>query len=396
MKIFVVGNINAGKSFLVDKLTSIFQDYTVLKIDEYRKMYADGSFVREQETRKIFTQDILKYEDAIIEFSGGQTISSLFIDQLEPNSFIVIEVIADIKTCIERIMDKDFSEIPYPESSEVMTDTIKRLHIEFENGAIKKNFKDKYLKLFQVESGVDLSMLTLKHYEHTLRFRKIFKGQCEALIAYGSLGRDELSIMSDIDLFMKTNLSVKAVIEALKKDYKNVEIIVQKDKIAVYDDKCLIELKVGTNLDKIQLYYVKSEIITVDKTVLIGDKQTSDTLQGFIDNRIDSLEEEMLYTLSRLKYYVKSLRRIMDKGDMYKYYFHTNIIIHEFIKINYFLQGKTEYSYLPKQGMEYIGEDIFKELIYTPGKDQLMHIKLVESAVHQLSSRIKFITGLNI
>ena len=120
MKIFVVGNINAGKSFLVDKLTSIFQDYKVLKIDEYRKMYADGSFVKEQETRKIFTSDILmKYEDAIIEFSGGQTISSLFIDQLEPNSFIVIEVIADIKTCIDSDWIKILVQIPYPEFSEV-------------------------------------------------------------------------------------------------------------------------------------------------------------------------------------------------------------------------------------------------------------------------------------
>ena len=45
----------------------------------------------------------------------------------------------------------------------------------------------------------------------------------------------------------------------------------------------------------------------------------------------------------------------MDKGDVYKYYFHTNIIIHEYMKLNYFLDGKTEYSYLPKQGMDYIG-----------------------------------------
>ena len=71
----------------------------------------------------------------------------------------------------------------------------------------------------------------------------MFMEQCEVLIAYGSLGRDELSIYSDIDLFIQTKLNVKAVVEIIRDAYKDAEIIVQKDKIAVYDNENLIEVK---------------------------------------------------------------------------------------------------------------------------------------------------------
>ena len=39
MKIFVLGNINAGKSYAIERLCKLLPDYTVLQIDEYRKKY---------------------------------------------------------------------------------------------------------------------------------------------------------------------------------------------------------------------------------------------------------------------------------------------------------------------------------------------------------------------
>lgn len=42
MRIFVVGNINAGKSYIVSKLVKKYPLYKVLSIDEFRKKYSDS------------------------------------------------------------------------------------------------------------------------------------------------------------------------------------------------------------------------------------------------------------------------------------------------------------------------------------------------------------------
>ena len=110
MKIFILGNINSGKSYVITKLKNIFPNYQILTIDNYRIKYADGSLEKELETRKLFADDILKYDNAIIEFSGGKTITDLFINELKVNSFIIIEVYEDVNVCIKRIKDKDFQK----------------------------------------------------------------------------------------------------------------------------------------------------------------------------------------------------------------------------------------------------------------------------------------------
>lgn len=43
MRLFVLGNINSGKSFLVEKLKKVFPNYHVLKIDDYRIQNCDGT-----------------------------------------------------------------------------------------------------------------------------------------------------------------------------------------------------------------------------------------------------------------------------------------------------------------------------------------------------------------
>jgi len=46
-------------------------------------------------------------------------------------------------------------------------------------------------------------------------------------------------------------------------------------------------------------------------------------------------------------YFVLSLPKLIEKDNNYKYYFHFNIILHNFIRINEVLKGNIEYNYLP-------------------------------------------------
>ena len=47
MRLFVVGNISSGKSYFIDKIKPLLPNYHILKIDEYRKSYCDGSLEKE-------------------------------------------------------------------------------------------------------------------------------------------------------------------------------------------------------------------------------------------------------------------------------------------------------------------------------------------------------------
>jgi hypothetical protein len=88
--------------------------------------------------------------------------------------------------------------------------------------------------------------------------------------------------------------------------------------------------------------------------------------------------------MQRLEYFNLSLKRLIKKQDDYKYFFHTNIIIHEYIRLTYFMTGKREYGYLPVDALNYISHDVFQKLIYNVGDDKFKHSKSVNSLVRQI------------
>ncbi len=384
MKIFVVGNINSGKSYIVSKLRKIFPNYKVLSIDEYRIKHSDGSLDSELNTRNIFANDILRHSNAIIEFSGGSTITNLFIDELKLNSFVIIEVYEDVNTCLKRIKDKDFSKIPYPVFEESLENTIIRLDKEFKDDIIKANFKDKFLHRFKISSNDDLSSKPLKQYAEALKISNHLKNGYEAIISYGSLGRHKMNQNSDIDIFLYTQKSINEVYKDLLLIYPNSKFLFLNNQIAIYYEDQLIELSVISNLDNIQLYYVKSEIKDIKKTILLGYNQYYEQIENIVKNYKENFVDEFKYTMHRLEYFNLSLERLIKKQDDYKYFFHTNIIIHEYIRLKYFMTGKREYSYLPVDAINYISYDTFQNLIYNIGDDKIKHSKNVNCLVQQI------------
>jgi hypothetical protein len=70
---------------------------------------------------------------------------------LEPKSSIILHVRASPATCIERIIQKDFSSTPYPPFSEALPDTITRCPSEFEAGDLETLWKSSAFWIFSVD-----------------------------------------------------------------------------------------------------------------------------------------------------------------------------------------------------------------------------------------------------
>lgn len=384
MRIFVVGNINAGKTYLVNKLKNIFPNYPILSIDQYRMDYADGTIEKEIYTCHRFADDIIKYKDAIIEFSGGSNITVLFEDRVRSNSAIVIEVLSNLEDCLERIRFKDFSKIPYPKFSESMRDTIIRLDGLFKSNLIDKNFSRVSLKHLKITSDTDLDTLPLIQFENAIKIADAFENMPVSLIAFGSLSNNTLNNNSDIDLFMKTLMPFEDIVREIEKLYDNVELIIQKQNIAIFHNQQLIEINVIKDIGEAQLYYYKSEVDSVEKTILLNEEGLLEKLNELIQNFKCDFSNEFDYTLSRLTYYYYSLPRIIKKNDSYKYFFHTNILIHEYIKLTYFMKGHRSYSYLPKMVTNFISSDILNALSFSFRDDMEDHLSKIKSLINRI------------
>ena len=91
MRIFVFGNINAGKTFLVSKLKDdYFPNYPVLSIDKYRKKYGDNSIEKEIFSQDKFVEDVFKTKDCIVECTGlGPLGKKLYYKQPFKNDIIL-------------------------------------------------------------------------------------------------------------------------------------------------------------------------------------------------------------------------------------------------------------------------------------------------------------------
>ena len=196
--------------------------------------------------------------------------------------------------------------------------------------------------------------------------------------------RHKMNQNSDLDIFLYTDKSINAVYEDLLFIYPDSKFLFLKNQIVIYYEDQLIELSIISNLDDIQLYYVKSEIKNIKKTILLGYDQYHEQIENIVENYKENLVVEFMYTMQRLEYFNLSLKRLIKKQDDYKYFFHTNIIIHEYIRLTYFMTGKREYGYLPVDALNYISHDVFQKLIYNVGDDKFKHSKSVNSLVRQI------------
>ncbi len=382
MKIFVLGNINSGKSYFIKKLTSLFNEYKIFQIDEYRKKYGDGSILKEELAQEKFVDDIFSEKNAIIEFSGLGKLSTKILSKLNNNSCIIFLIKENCSICINRIAKKDFNKIPYPkfENMETLPQTITRLDEEISSGEIHSLWYKQALKLYEATSYCDINSYPLKQY-HKL-FALLDKIKCDttkAVVLFGSFARGTPTVDSDVDLFIITNESVNEVVNKLE---LNCMYLVIDSKIIIYDNEVIFEIFVMDNIQKFAKYYQMSIIKDINKTVLFDSINILAQLEKIANTTFD-IEAEKNKICNKIKYFNFSLSGIIKRNDEYKYFFHVNILIHDFLRLRAIESGCTEYLYLPKLAKKYIKNEDWKILNYNIGDDMNTHYKKIQKILKQ-------------
>lgn len=390
MRYVVIGNINSGKTTLAKKLSELLPYHKNIAIDDYRIQFGDGTLLGEEKARAEFAQAVNNHPDAIVECSGGGLVAQAVIDMLDRNSVIVFRLSTPASVCLSRLAQKDFSKIPYPSFNERIEDTIIRLDSEFSSGQIDELWRKVALKIVVVYNESFIDEFPFTHYELLDEIRRKISSidSSSYLVSFGSLGRGELKKTSDIDLFLMTNQSVHEWYMRLKSN-SNFELQVMGNQISINQSYSVFaELVLISDLNQLSKFYFMSEIKDSTPTVLLGTDQLIMDLQDILNHYHYSIEDEIAYTKARLQYYVDSLSRIIAKGDVYKFYFHSNIIVHEIVRLSAFARKQHEFNYLPRMAESLIKSSDWSIILYRMFDDMNEYNTHIKAYVSQLFAQL--------
>lgn len=351
MRIFVFGNINAGKSYSIQNLKdNQFSDYLILNIDQYRRRFGDGSKEGEILSQEQFAKDIHDTKNCFVECTGLGPLGHRLHDKLAYKNDIALYINTDINTCLKRIENKDFSQTPYPEVEEALEDTIKRCGKEFESGELSQLWKDKVLQVFEILNINDIYNIPFRLLD---RFCKVVDflfdmKDIKTIFPYGSLIRNEMTLSSDIDCFVVTDISVRRFMDMLKQGLDIYFIDNIQNKITIRDQKNnLIELVLLKRLSD-GVRYIKGTRITTCENVAIKldvkDEKFINEYSIDLTQPIDPIDD----LISEMMYFLYSLPKLIVSDNRYKYYFHNYILVHDYIRIKEVLDGNPKYNHLPK------------------------------------------------
>ena len=332
-----------------------------------------------------FPNEIIKHNNVIVELSGGGKVAENIIKLLKDNSFIVIYVDTDSNTCIERSKDKDFKSTPYPEEfKESIEDTIKRLGTDFEK-QIRTQWA-KALKILKVKSSDDPVNLALMQYHELFKLDEVLRNLKGSLFTFGSTGRGEMNISSDVDTYFLCKEDKDTIYELLSKEFDSVHLM--QDEFVIRENGVLLEMNYIDDIKKAYHFYSTGNITNPYKTILKDDYNIINDLN--IASKIEVDKTELLnFTIERLDYYVESLKRLLLKNDEYKYYFHNNIVVHEYVKLRAFLKNVFEYSYLPLNAKSYLSNEEWKKVLYSFGDDMELHYEVVREMSDEIINEVR-------
>ena len=382
MRILVFGNINSGKSFLIDKLSKQLIGYPIFKIDDFRINYGKGTWKTDTLAQEKFVESVKNNACCIVECTGlgplGDKLSQVISDKLD----IVLHVNTPLKDCIERLETKDFSIIPYPEVEETLENTIIRCQKEFDSGLLNTKWNDRVMKIITINSTDEILSIPFMLYSKFSKILELFMNNdnVDTIYPFGSFARNEMTLLSDIDCFICSKQPMSYFIEKVKTlDVDFVDNI--KNKITLrYKNDLLIELVIVNELSDGERYIEGSLIDNALDCSLKTSNNDFEYLEGMNfenDKPIDNLD----FLYSELIYFVLSLPKLIQKGNRYKYYFHFNIILHNFIRIHEILKGNIKYNYLPPVEFEE-----YERLLIENAQEIKVHFKhLVDEVITLLN-----------
>lgn len=378
MRIFILGNINSGKSHLVKQLSKIFNG-SIYQLDEYRKKYSDATIESEELCKKRFVNDVMLDENCIVEFSGGGSIAIDFFSRLNKKEIIILHVQEELEICIKRLEQKDFSCIPYPNYGVNISDTIINLHNQFITNKYIENEWSKYaIEIINCKSSYNIDSLCITHYETIHQIVSLFLEEEVSLFSFGSTARKEINTNSDIDLYLLTNNNVEYILNIISKKFTKVSR--SNNQIIIDYNEIIVELYIENEISNCERYYFFSNVVDIKNSILIDNftKDLYDKLTFIMTNYHFDIKEEIKSTEERLIYFINSLNKLILKDDMYKFYFHTNIIVHEFIKLKYFNLGNTKFHYLPKNATSFVDSKTFESILYKFGENMIEYEKRIK------------------
>lgn len=383
MRIFVFGNINSGKSTLVDLLKSRHNNYCDLRIDDFRKKYGKGDFESDKYAQEMFVQSVVKHKNAIVEATGLGPLGKMLENSFRDLFGVILYVETPISVCLERIQPEKFNDIPYPPFSETLENTIKRCGAEFKQGDLASLWSKKILHQFVINGNQnfteqldEIPLEILSHFEDLVSVLSASE-EIQSLFTFGSMSKGEMTGSSDIDLFAVTSLTVTEMemIINLKAQPKLIFSDSIRNKLTLrYKGNLLIEIYCIKTIEEAASFYRESKIRNVKQTLYIGDSSVIKTLEEFSNYDLNKklLVEELI---SEIFYFICSLPGIQQRGDKYKYYFHGNIILHDFVRLKALLSGVHDKNYLPVNSKQFFSGEDFKVLLPPFEGDQDIYFK---------------------
>ncbi|EOA6587755.1 hypothetical protein ACH7VG_003370 [Vibrio vulnificus] len=359
MHIYIFGNLNSGKTTLSKQIQGRLPDFIYLSLDEYRIRFGDGTEQGEQLACEHFLAAVKQQENAIVEFTGyGQT-ASLLTNQLDRKTGILICCTRDIVQSINAIDDEKYSEIPYPSSYkklQAVDETIRFLKDKTIPTELETHWQRQIWQsyCFDFSDNFDAFWAAFPLSQHTWvsKLNKVLSTDTSVPTAllYGSLGANQLTKRSDIDLFIQSSISVQSWHERLLRLFgeqlAHTDILGSKITLRT-QDRLLIEIVIGQSLSDISLYYRESQIYNVHFTILKGELGLAEQLDAV--TKTHTSERKQAKELAAQVYFLFcSLPNLIANNDSYKYHFHCSIIQHYCVQLEHLLLSEFKHNYLPK------------------------------------------------
>jgi hypothetical protein len=389
MKFLVFGNINAGKSTVIESLRKQLPAWPAMQIDEFRRKHGDGTWEGDNRAMEEFCEAVAQADEAIVECTGLGPLGRKLKNKVPPKQAAILWVTAPLNVCLERVNLKDLGSVPYPPSPEPIEATIARCHAEFARGDLDDLWQDHVLWTFELQGDDDVDQaaplaLPLRQLDVMSRIVSAVQemSEVDALIWLGSGARGTMDAKSDIDLFAWTSLAPEVLAGRVVAAVDGCRLCqTLGSKFALwFEDFTLVEITCSETLSDIDEFYRESRIRNVNRSLLKGPKVVLEHLEGASLERVHA--SARIYPLvEKLTYFLASLPGIMDRGDRYKYFFHANIVIHTLIQIRALTAGDDFLLHLPRHALRHVDDELARKIWFTPDADYYAHFPVLIEAV---------------